>query len=64
MSFDRRVFKAEVVKQLVLHNWSYRDLAEATGYTYKSMKTIINGERLTPRVAAKIAEVLGIEGYE
>lgn len=58
---DRRLFKAEVKKQLVLHNWSYEDLAKHTKYTAGSIRTIMSTDsKLNEKQMAEIADALGI----
>lgn len=62
ISDDKLIFKAEVRKQLVLHKWSYADLAKATGYTTKTITQMMHDDsRLSPAAMKKIAEALGIE---
>lgn len=54
------LFRAEVKKQLSLRNWTYKDLAMATGYKYRTIEAFMNEKRVTDNVARAIAEVLDI----
>lgn len=55
-------FKAEVKKALTLKGWTYKRLAEETGYTYKSVQQMMYDEnKLSSKAMTKFAEVLGIE---
>jgi transcriptional regulator with XRE-family HTH domain len=58
---NKRRFRAEVKKELYLHNWSYKDLAEATGYTHGTIKMMMHTDtRLSHKAMQKIAEALSI----
>ena len=58
---DKHIFRAEVKKQLYLHNWSYVDLAEHTKYTRNTIKQMMhNDTALSKRAMEEIAEALGI----
>jgi transcriptional regulator with XRE-family HTH domain len=55
-------FKAEMKKQLTLRGWSYKELADATGYTQGSIQVMMSDEaKLTVAAMKKFAEVLSIE---
>ena len=59
---EKKLFRAEVKKQLYLRGWSYAQLAEALGYTTNSMRVIINDDkRLNDKKMQIIASVLDIK---
>lgn len=59
---EKRLFKAEVKKELYLHNWSYADLSEHTGYTPATLKQMMyDDSRLSPGAMEKIASALSIK---
>ncbi|GEM_PF-3245371 len=54
---------AEIKKQMYLRNWKTKDLADATGYTRGTIRTMLNNptEKLSDRALKKICEVLKIK---
>lgn len=55
-------FKAEVVKALTLRQWSYVELAEATGYKQSSLWVMLSDfDSLSTKAIGKIAKALDIE---
>ena len=55
-------FSAEMAKQLRLRGWDYKKLAEVTGYTHGTIRTMMcDNTKLTPQAMKKFADVLGIE---
>lgn len=53
-------FRAEVLKQLALRDWSYSTLAVATGYSLDYVYHIMSGQYGSKRAAIKIAKILNI----
>lgn len=61
-NLDKRDFRAEVKKQLYLQGMKYKELAEKTGYTYKTMQMMMcDDTRLSDKAMTRISEVLGIK---
>lgn len=59
---DKRLFRAEVKKNLFLRNMKYADLAERTGYSPGSIRIMMHDDlRLSPRAMEKISEALDID---
>lgn len=54
------VFRAEVLKQLALRDWSYSALADATGYSLDYIYHIMSGQFGSKRAVIKIAKILNI----
>lgn len=62
---NKTEFKAEVKKQLTLKDWSYKELAEHTGYKQQSIQVMMcDDKKLTPQAMSKFAKILGIDGVE
>lgn len=58
-----RTFRAEVSKQLDIRDWTYYDLAKATGYEYKTIERFMGKKDNRPKseaVALAIAKALNI----
>ena len=59
---NKTEFKAEVKKQLTLKDWSYKGLAEHTGYKQQSIQVMMcDDAKLSNTAMKKFAEVLNIE---
>ena len=58
---NRIEWKAEVKKQLTLHGWTARDLAEMAGYSYSHVCNAMNGGIAAREMLEKVSAVLGIE---
>ena len=59
---DKLLFKAEVKKQLMLRKWSYKDLAEHTKYTQRSVQQIMHDDaKLSENAVKEFASALGID---
>lgn len=57
----RKEWKAEAKKQLTLHDWTMRDLAEMAGYSYSHVSNAMNGGIASRELFEKVSAVLGIE---
>lgn len=53
-------FKAEVKKQLALKEWTYADLAKASGYSRSTIESLMCGVRATDKVCKAVAKALDI----
>ena len=58
---NRIEWKAEVKKQLTLHGWTVKDLAEMAGYSHSHVSAAMNGGIAARVLFEKISAVLGIE---
>ena len=58
---NRIEWKAEVKKQLTLHGWTAKDLAEIVCYSYSHVSNAMNGGIAARVLFEKISAVLGIE---
>ncbi len=58
---NRIEWKAEVKKQLTLHGWTARDLAQMVGYSYSHVCNVLNGGYGAKVLFEKISAALGIE---
>lgn len=58
---NRIEWKAEVKKQLTLHGWTAKDLAEMAGYSYSHVSNAMNGGIAARVMLEKVSAVLGIE---
>lgn len=59
---EKRVFIAEVKKQLALRKWSYKDLSEHTKYTSRSIGQMMYDEsKMSPQAMNNIANALEIK---
>lgn len=58
---NRIEWKAEVKKQLTLHGWTVRNLAEAAGYSYSHVSNAMNGGIAAREMLERVSAVLGIE---
>lgn len=57
----RSEFSADVIKRLSLRGMSQKDLAEAIGYHYSSVRSVINGLYNNEEMTQKIADYLEIK---
>ena len=57
----RREWKAEVMKQLILRDWTIRNLAESVGYSYSHITNALNGGLASRGLFSDISACLGIE---
>ena len=58
---NKRIFRAEVKKQLYLRDWSYEELSEHTRYTPGTIRIMMHDDsRLSERAITEIATALDI----
>ncbi len=61
---NRLEWRAEVAKQLILHDVTLKELAAETGRRYTTVCAAVRGERGYGKLAKEISDRLGIEMYE
>lgn len=61
---DFRYFRAESTRQLILRDWDYRDLSEATGYSVSYLWKIMSGQNGSRKAIYRISRILGMDTSE